>query len=211
MIQSRRHWVFDLDGTLVDSFPFYLSIVRSILLRFGKSLDDEETSECLGQPAAKFFTAKLGNDLTAQALDELRVQSILDAERIQPFTGILRLLEKLKAQKKMVAVWTSRDRNSANLVLKNTGIAPFVDFVVSGCCVSKHKPDSEGLDRIAKHFGCNASDLVVVGDHEFDVRAARTSGAYGIRACWHGFDKPESCNFAHELALDVFTVDRHIS
>lgn len=211
MIHNRRHWVFDLDGTLVDSFPFYLTIVRSIFLRFGRQLSEEDTIECLGQNAGKFFTAKLGSDGAAAALEELRIQSKLDAEQIQPFAGTHQLLADLKAQNKKVAVWTSRDLDSATLVLKNTGLASFVDFLVSGCCVLKHKPDSEGLEKIAGRFGCNISELVVVGDHEFDVRAARMSGAYGIRACWHQFYTPEHCNFAHELAFNVAAVARHLS
>lgn len=210
MIKSKNFWVFDLDGTLVDSFPFYLAIVKNVLARFEKCLSEDEVSACLGQPAAKFFRYKLGNELAEEALAELGIQSLVDAEHIKPFPGVFALLQNLKSEGKQVAVWTSRDLNSANLVLGKTGLNAFIDHCVSGCCVSTLKPDPEGLWKIARLFSCNVSDLVVVGDHEYDVQAAKAVGAYGIRACWHGFDPPTHCAYARELFRDVPSLSRRL-
>jgi len=210
MIKNKDFWVFDLDGTLVNSFPFYLAIVKNILTRFEKTLSEDEVSVCLGQPAAKFFQYTLGDKLAEEALNELGTQSIADAEHIKPFPGVLSLLKNLKSQSKKIAVWTSRDLNSANLVLEKTGLNTYIDHCVSGCCVSVHKPNPEGLSKIAQFFSCEVSDMVVVGDHEYDVQAAKAAGAYGIRACWHGFDPPANCAYAQEVFRDVPSLSRRL-
>ena len=173
-------------------------------------LSEDEFSMCLGQPAAKFFAYKLGELHAEGALAELRRQSVFDAEHIKPFPGVIEFLEKLRIHGKNIAVWTSRDQSSANLVLEKTGIGPLIDHCVSGCCVSKHKPDPEGLQKIAGLFECDVSELVMVGDHDYDVKAAAAVGAYGIRASWHDFEPTEKCAYACEVAFNVASLSERV-
>jgi phosphoglycolate phosphatase-like HAD superfamily hydrolase len=203
MYQNRKHWVFDLDGTLTDTFPFYLRLVHQILGEHGITLSTEETIYCLGQNATSYFTKQLGPDAAKIAMERILSQTLIDIPEIKTFPGIIDLLTLLKNQGHRISIWTSRDKHTAELVLQNTGIDQFIETFVSGCCVAKHKPDTEGLEKIATHFKCKASELIMVGDNEIDVLAARTAGAHGIRASWHGFEAPVSCEIANELYTDV--------
>src|SRR5690349_17998691 len=89
-------WVFDLDGTLVDSFGFYLRFVENFAARRGVTLTDSELAASLGQSARKFFSSFLPAESIETALEELRAQSVLDAIHIQPFPGIKVWLQDLK-------------------------------------------------------------------------------------------------------------------
>jgi phosphoglycolate phosphatase len=208
MIASKQYWVFDLDGTLVDSFSFYIEIVQCIFGRLNVPVSDDELRLSLGLPAPKFFKMKLGDDLAEEALRELRSRSVGDSERIRAFPGILELLHQLKSSGKKIAIWTSRDLDSSRLVTAHAGIDPYIDFRVTGCCVKNHKPEVDGLLKIAEYFSCDLTDMVMVGDHEFDVRAARSAGAYGIRANWHQYHPPVSCSYAHTMIDNVTALQR---
>lgn len=210
MYHNRKHWVFDLDGTLTNTFPFYLRLVHQILGEHGITLSTEETIYCLGQNANSYFTKKLGPDAAKIAMERILSQTLIDIPDIKTFPGIIDLLAMIKNRGHKLSVWTSRDKHTAGLVLQNTGIDQFIETFVSGCCVAKHKPDIEGLEKIAAHFKCHASELIMVGDNEIDVLAARSAGAHGIRASWHGFEAPTVCSIAHELFADIQDFKTHI-
>jgi len=67
------------------------------------------------------------------------------------------------------------------------------EIVITGDCLENHKPDPEGLHRIATHFNCDTSQLVMIGDHDVDITAAKSAGAFPIRANWHGFKESKDC------------------
>ena len=103
-----------------------------------------------------------------------------------------------------LAVWTSRDRTSALTLLQRNKLDHYFDVVIAADCVTKHKPDPEGLLRIATELGCDVDDVVMIGDHDVDVLAARAAGVKPIRANWHGYRRGENCRFGE---LTVHSVE----
>ena len=191
-----KYWVFDLDGTLIDSFDFYLALVKTIFGRYGVTLAPENLNSCLGQYSKSFFASHLPKEHLAEALTDLKNHAMEDAGKIQPYQGILPLLTEIAAREMPMALWTSRDLESATKILDHTGLSRFFSHKVSGSCVGKHKPDPEGLLKIAGYFGCTPSQLVMVGDHDYDVQAAKAVGATAIRASWHRYEAPDFCSLS---------------
>ena len=183
-----KHWVFDLDGTLVDSHSVYFDSLRKILKTYEVDLSDSDKAEVL-RIAVKdrpvFFEKKLGTRYAAEALRAFELCLLSDDQKISEFSGIPALLEKLKLQKCKIGLWTAREMPSAKRVLKHTNLDPFFDFHMSGSCVSVCKPSPEGLIRIAEEFKCETNALTMVGDHDNDMFAAKACGARAIRAVWN--------------------------
>jgi phosphoglycolate phosphatase-like HAD superfamily hydrolase len=200
---QKKHWVFDLDGTLVDSSEFYVRFLRSFFQSHDVPLAEHEVIESLGTPAPVFLERKLGPDLALKALKNLTDQSDLDALEIKAFLGIDELLFKLKAKGCKVAVWTNRERRSALQVLQATGIGVHVDFSVTPACSGFPKPHVAGLQMIASEFGCTMTDLVLVGDHDVDMKASESAGCVGIRANWHRYGDKAPCLMATETIYNV--------
>lgn len=193
-----KYWVFDLDGTLIDSFEYYLTLVRTIFARYGVILAPENLNSCLGQYSKNFFAEHLPAEHLSDALTALKTSALDDAGKIQPYQGIASLLAEISRRNTPMALWTSRDLESATKILDYTGLSRYFSYRVSGSCVGKHKPDPEGLLKIASHFGCDPSQLVMVGDHDYDVQAAKAVGATAIRASWHRFGSPEFCSISDQ-------------
>jgi phosphoglycolate phosphatase-like HAD superfamily hydrolase len=188
-----KHWVFDLDGTLVDSFSHYFVLLSDIFSTHGARFSDELRRPALTQSVAEFFEQHLGPEAVPSAVSVLHERSIEDAKHIRPFTGMLPTIRSLKENGSRVAVWTNRDLASAQSIILHSGLKPFIELCVSGNCTVQRKPNPEGLLRIVQHFGCDAASVTMVGDHDFDVMAAKTAGARGVRANWHAYWKPEPC------------------
>jgi phosphoglycolate phosphatase len=191
-----RHWVFDLDGTLVDSFGHYFDALDEIFLAHGASFEPELRRAALTDPLHEFFERHLGRSAVPEAFARLQIRSNDDARRIQPFVGMAGLIRQLQAHGSRVAVWTNRDLESADLILEHSGLKPLTEACVSGTCVAERKPKPEGLLRLIGRFGCDPSEVTMVGDHEHDVLAAKEVGARAVRASWHTYWSEVPCSTA---------------
>jgi HAD superfamily hydrolase (TIGR01662 family) len=197
------YWIFDLDGTLVDSFSHYFRLLEVIFMQFGKRFTPDLQSSALTTPLVSFFATHLGPENVDAAFQLLQKQSNDDAREIQIFPGLEPLISHFVKRGDRLGIWTNRDRESASLIVKHSGLAPLVEIFVTGTCVTQRKPHPEGLLKIIKHFGCNPSEVIMVGDHEHDVTAAKEVGARAIRASWHGNIPLTPCNVSDHQFYSV--------
>lgn len=188
------HWVFDLDGTLVDSFSHYFEALDVVFREHGSRFAPELRQAALTEPLDRFFVQHLGEHSLSPAFDRLQALSNEDARRIRAFDGLESVIQKLLARGARVAVWTNRDLISASLILKHSGLSRLTEACVSGTCVAQRKPHPEGLLRLIERFGCDPGDVTMVGDHEHDVNAAKTVGARAVRASWHSYWDEAPCS-----------------
>lgn len=197
-----KYWVFDLDGTLVDSFGHYFNALSEVFQAHGARFTPELHFPALTHPLTEFFGEYFGKDAVQPALRMLQEKSNADARVIRPFSGITNAVESLAGQGARIGVWTNRDWTSARLILDHSGLGRYAEICVSGTCVTQRKPHPEGLLRIIDHFGCETSSVTVVGDHDHDVLAAKEVGARAVRASWHSYWEIERCMHADSQFFD---------
>ena len=181
---SKQTWVFDLDGTLVDSFPQYFTCLTVIFEKYGKTFDDTLRLESLTDQLMAFLRKHLAEHADA-AMEDIRIMSRNEAGQIPPFPGIVPLLDHLKEKGARLAVWTNRDLPSATLILQHSGLSGYFQAFVSGSCVKDRKPHPEGLTRIVEELQCDLEMVTMVGDHEHDVTGAKSATVRAVRASWH--------------------------
>jgi phosphoglycolate phosphatase len=191
-----RHWVFDLDGTLVDSFGKYFALMGEIFAAHGRRFETGMHREALTESLEAMFEKHLGRENVARAFEVLRARSNEDARDIRPFAGMEGFLAELRTRGARIAVWTNRDLVSASLILEHSGLKGMTEAIVSGTCVSARKPHPEGLVRLIERFGCEPGEVTMVGDHPYDVEGAKAAGARAVRASWHGYWDDEECPVA---------------
>ena len=196
-------WIFDLDGTLTDSFPVFFRAMKEIFRQHGKNVSEEQLHQALGSTMPEFFSLHLGQDASGPALKELRRLSIDYAKYVKPFAGIESCLEELRSRGREIAVWTARDRESTNSVLSASGLGRFASHVVTGNCVSKAKPDPEGARKVLEHFRLSGEETVMIGDHHHDVDGARAAGLTSVRASWNPYWQKERCELADHQFFKV--------
>lgn len=185
-----KYWVFDLDGTLVDSFGPYFKILEGLL---EKTLSAAEKKEFIGLHPEKILGDRLSLEQTKVALEILNEKSKTDASCINAFDAIPALLQRLTGKGKRLSVWTARDLNSAKLILENLNLNQYIDCIISGDCVALRKPHPEGLIKIQNFYDCSAHEMVMVGDHEHDMEAGQSAGVFTVRASWHQHWNDGSC------------------
>jgi HAD superfamily hydrolase (TIGR01549 family) len=206
-----RAVVFDFDGTLIDSLTLVLQAIGHAIEPFGPRPEKEILAR-LGGPPERFLTTLLTDVRNVPvALQRMNAFHHENAHLIRPFDGASRLLELMKARAEL-AIWTGRDRESADQLLLEHQMGNFFSTVVCGDDLPTHKPDPEGLREIMRRLGTTPAETLFVGDADVDVLGGSSCGvatlliqngrdvdAAIVAKAWHAVQSPLQ---ALEIVLD---------
>jgi phosphoglycolate phosphatase-like HAD superfamily hydrolase len=168
--------VFDLDGTLVDSLPLVLRAFAHAIEPFAPRPTMEIFAR-LGGPPERIFPSLLGGDRNLrEAMGRLADFNRDNHHLIQPFTGVAVVLEKLRLRDVALAIWTGRDRDSTDRLLREHRLADFFQTVMCGDDLPSHKPDPAGLREILVRLGSSAENSLLIGDADVDVLGGAACG-----------------------------------
>jgi HAD superfamily hydrolase (TIGR01509 family) len=190
-------FLFDLDGTLVDSVYQHVLAWREALEQAGIQLAVWRIHRRIGMSGGLFVNALLREtkrDISAKEADQLRR---LHAEayarktkEIRPLPGALDLLRYLSEMRVPYAIATSGRMESAGPMLELLRLDPRVP-VVTRDQVQFAKPNPDLFLAAAERLNAAISDCVVVGDSVWDLLAARRARALGVGLLSGGYGKEE--------------------
>lgn len=175
---SAAGFLFDMDGTLVDSTAVVESVWTAFADRHGV-----DAAALLAYAHGRQAADTVGHFLPGVAEHERAVlvrglvaEEVTRTDGIVEIPGAVALLEHLVAQGAPVAVVTSAPRKLAVARLRAAGV-PVPDVLVAAEDVSRGKPDPEGYLRAAEQLGVPIDECVVFEDAEAGIAAAVASGA----------------------------------
>jgi HAD superfamily hydrolase (TIGR01509 family) len=194
---SRTAFLFDLDGTLVDSVYQHVLAWREALESGGMSLAVWRIHRQIGMSGGLFVNALLretGHTVSAEEAKRLQ-QAHGEAfkrysSQVRPLPGAQELLAYLTAANVPWAIATSGHMASASLSLRLLGLGENVP-VITRDLVKHAKPDPDLFLVAAEKLGVNIADSVVVGDSIWDLLAARRARALGVGLLSGGYGSEE--------------------
>jgi phosphoglycolate phosphatase len=177
--------IFDFDGTLVDSAPGIVEVMRDVCAeyKFGqKTL--ELWSHLIGVPLVRqveILFPEHSHEFHEEVAD--RYRDIYDYRAIEicpPFAGLEEMLRALQNAEILISIATSKRRQLVDTVLEFHKLAGYFSMVVGADEVKKHKPDPEPVFFLAEKLGIPLSQSVVIGDSSYDLDMARNAGVDAI-------------------------------
>ncbi|MEM3532478.1 MAG: HAD-IA family hydrolase [Candidatus Methanomethyliaceae archaeon] len=176
--------VFDLDGTLVDSVDSIWRASDYVLRSNGyRGLEREDVVKVMGKTIFDLFLSvepRLSPQEQHKLFEEYRRTYMNFIEHTKLIPKVREVLLFLRSRRLKMAVVTTKSRENAEKILSFFGIRSFFDLVIGFEDVREHKPSAEPIMRAAEGLGLQASELVVVGDTEVDIRAGREGGALTV-------------------------------
>src|SRR5437867_2298643 len=144
MSQPFRAVIFDLDGVLADSEPWWNEIDSKLLSEYGVSYRGEYHREVLGvsyRLAVEFYKKAFGLSASVEELMRRRGEIATEffANRVGLFPSTKTTLERLREMKVRLAVATSSMSASARPFLDCHGLTPFLDVIVTGDEIERGK------------------------------------------------------------------------
>ncbi len=181
---SMRYWVFDFDGTLVDSDGIFYRALSFALEPFNVSVEDDFMEQIRHKHPHRIFEGLLTYHQADLAMQRMREIGADLSDKIRPFDGVEKVLDSLHKQKASLSIWTGRDGDSTQRILRRTGLDGFFNRVISGTCVPTNKPGHDGLLEIINHHQAETDEMVMVGDHHHDIEPANALGLVSVHAQW---------------------------
>jgi HAD superfamily hydrolase (TIGR01509 family) len=190
-------FLFDLDGTLIDSVYQHVVAWREALEHVGVSLAVWKIHRRIGMSGGLFVTALL-RELGA-ALDEEAIARLPDLHAeayaryypgVRPLPGAAELLATLSERDVPWAIATSGAERSAGPARELLGLPPDTPFVTRDL-VRYAKPDPDLFLTAAERIDVDIRNAIVVGDSVWDLLAARRAGALGIALLSGGYGREE--------------------
>ncbi|MGH3254849.1 MAG: HAD family hydrolase [Streptosporangiaceae bacterium] len=190
-------FLFDLDGTLIDSVYQHVIAWRTALSEIGIDLSVWRIHRRIGMSGGLFVSALLretGRSLSQADIEMLQqahaVQYRAQADSVSPLPGARDLLGALTAAGVPWAIATSGYAATARPALALLGL-PDDTPMVTRDMVRHAKPDPDLFLAAAALLGVDPRYAMVVGDSVWDLLAARRAGALGVGLLSGGYGREE--------------------
>ena len=198
MPRLQTSFLFDLDGTLVDSVYEHVLAWRDALDEEGIDLSVWRIHRKIGMSGGLFTNMLLretGLDITEERINRLRqlhAEAYLKrARKIPPLPGARELLAYLSEAGIPWAIATSGRMETARPVIENLGVDLDKVPVVTRDQVKYAKPDPDLFLEAAQRLNVDIGTACVVGDSIWDMLAARRARALGIGLLSGGYGREE--------------------
>jgi HAD superfamily hydrolase (TIGR01509 family) len=191
-------FLFDLDGTLVDSVYNHVRAWHLALREDGIELSVWRIHRKIGMSGG-LFTAQLQREV-GETIDEERTQRLRDrhaelfrelSDDVPPLPGAIELLRTLTELELPWAIATSGRMRTAEANLRSLGVDPEQATVVTRDMVRYAKPDPDLFVEAARRLGTTTQGSYVIGDSIWDMIAAARCGALGIGLLSGGYGREE--------------------
>lgn len=192
----KRHdtFLFDLDGTLIDSIRLILDSYHHTLRTHGiPARTDADWLRGVGTPLRTQFREW---DDGSGALDAMvatyRDYNLANHDTmVTAYTGIATVLDAVRKAGHRTALVTSKNRQGSLRGLDLTGLTSYIDILVCADDVTNPKPHREPVDMAVRQLGSTAERTVFIGDSVHDMHAGRAAGVETAAVLWGPFTRTD--------------------
>jgi phosphoglycolate phosphatase len=179
-MRGVRAFLFDLDGTLIDSRMDLVDSVNAMLRDTERAeLPVDLIVSYVGHGAPQLIASTLGR----QATDTQRAEALAiflkhyeekKLEQTRPYPGVANGLRALNGVP--MAVLSNKPAKMGLEILDGLGLASYFRAIYGGDSFPAKKPDPAGALEILRGLGVAPHEAAMVGDTDVDVQTARNAG-----------------------------------
>ena len=182
MLNKIRAFIFDVDGTLVDSNEFHVDSWDDAFRHFGKQFPRDALRAQIGKGTDQYLPAFLTPDEIkrfGKELDEYRSEIFREEylPRVRPFSKVRELFQRIRDDGKRILLATSGKEEDTKYYIELLKIDKLIDGYTDADEADRSKPAPDIFTAsLEKLKGVASDEAITVGDTRFDVEAAATAG-----------------------------------
>jgi phosphoglycolate phosphatase len=193
--QPVRAVLFDLDGTIADSFPTGIAIANRVAAQSGIPTVTAATVERWKQLSAQDILKEAQIPLwrLPSLIRRFKTEINREMQNLPIIPGMREAILQLWDQNYILGVVTSNSEANARKFLASQGLDHLFEFVASSPhLMGKQKT----LRQLARRHHLNPTQILYVGDETRDIEAAQRSGMRSVAVCW-GFNSAQALADRH--------------
>jgi phosphoglycolate phosphatase len=173
--------IFDFDGTLADSLPWFRASFQDMIARFDLAPVADDEIEGLRMMTGRQIMARLNVPMWRLPIivSDMRKRKLAAAGEISLFEGVERLLSGLQRRGVQTAIVSSDSEESVRRVL-----GPMAGLIARFDCGAALFGKHRKFLRVARHFGTSPADVICIGDEIRDIEAAHAAGMDSGAVAW---------------------------
>jgi beta-phosphoglucomutase len=185
---SKKAFIFDLDGVIVDTAKYHYLAWKKIASELGIDFTHEHNELLKGVSRVRSLDIILGLgnvEASQEQKDQWLVQKneeyltyLVDMDQSEILPGVMKVLAFLKTNNQPIALGSAS--KNARPILEKTGILSYFDVIVDGNDVSKAKPDPEVFLQAAQKLGMTNENSIVFEDSVAGIQAANIAAMTSI-------------------------------
>lgn len=181
MLENKKAFIFDLDGTLVDSMWMWKAIDIEFLSRYGHDCPEDLQRAIEGMSfteTATYFKERFHLPLALDEIKAIWTEMSIDKYRyeVHPKPGAVALLEYARDHGIPCGIATSNGSEMVDAVLTSNGLKPYFQVVTTACEVKEGKPSPDIYLKVADTLGVSPKDCLVFEDVPAGILAGKRAG-----------------------------------
>lgn len=187
--------LFDMDGTLVDSYDGIFHAYHYAFSSMGRTFPGKEfVKEAIGAPLPYAFLNLAGiekKELPAFIKRYRKYYEEKGQREVRAYKGVEECLKRLKRSDAFLGVATLKKEEFAAAILNELGLFSYFDYVC-GADQGDTLTKKDIIWQCMEQFGCTFSQTILVGDSVFDAKGAAEAGVDFLAVTYgFGFQKRE--------------------
>jgi len=203
---SLSTFLFDLDGTLIDSIELILRSYRHTMrLHRGHEPSDDVWMQGLGTPLWVQFRHFTEDPAEIEAMvATYRAYNLAHHdELVRPYAGVVEAVLALRDRGKTLGLVTSKMRSGALRGLRVAGLEDAFQVIVGADEVTHPKPHPEPVLMALERLRAPAAGAVFVGDSRHDLECGRAAGVKTAAVLWGPFDRAHLADLEPDYWLET--------
>src|SRR6476659_7245683 len=198
-------FLFDLDGTLIDSVRLILDSYHHTLAAHGlPPRSDDEWLRGVGTPLSVQFAEWKDPGMLEALVATYRAYNLAHHDRmVTVYPGVVAAVEAVRRAGCATGLVTSKNRAGALRGLALAKLEPMMDVLVCADEVHNPKPHAEPVEKALSLPGAEPATAVYVGDSIHDMVSGRAAGVRTAAALWGPFGREHLADATPDYWLEA--------